>query len=86
MIGAIAGALRSSNPAVAMTVVGATLDDLGLMQIGNLFVTGKIELPDFERAVKSYGLQALLLAATCPIFGHPAIEARVRLWLADGVL
>ena len=75
LIGAIAGALRSTNPAVAMTVVGATLDDLGLMQIGNLFVSGKIELPDFERAVKSYGLQALLLAATRPIFGHPAIEA-----------
>jgi GT2 family glycosyltransferase len=75
LISAIAGALRSSNPAVAMTVVGATPNDLGLMQIGNLFVSGNTESPDFDRLVKSYGLQALLLAATRPIFGHPTIEA-----------
>ena len=75
MIGAIAGALRSSNPAVAMTVVGATLDDLGLMQIGDLFVTGKIELPDFERAVNSCGSAGTVAGRDSPIFGHPAIEA-----------
>jgi O-antigen biosynthesis protein len=74
LIGAIAAALHSSNPAAAMTVVGATLDDLRLMQIGNVFVTGTVDPPDFNRVVRSYCLQALFLAATRPIFGHPIIE------------
>ena len=74
MIGAIAAALRSSNPQAAMTVVGATLDDLRLMQIGNVFVTGTVDPPDFDWVVRSYDLQALVIAATRPIFGHPTIE------------
>ncbi len=74
LIGAMAAALRSSNPAAAITVVGATHDDIGLMQIGNVFVTGAIDTPDFNWVVKSYGLQALFLAATRPIFGHPTTE------------
>ena len=74
LIGAMAAALRSSNPATAITVVGTTHDDIGLMQIGNVFVTGTIDPPDFNRVVKSYGLQALFLAATRPIFGHPTTE------------
>lgn len=74
LIGAIAAALRSSNPAAAITVVGASHDDIGLMQIGNVFVTGTIDPPDFNWVVKSYGLQALFLAATRPIFGHPTTE------------
>ena len=74
MIGAIAAAMRSSNPEAAITVVGATLDDLRLMQIGNVFVTGIVDPPDFNWVAKSYGLQALFIAAARPIFGHPTIE------------
>ncbi len=74
LIGATAAALRSSNPAAAIIVVGATYDDIGLMQIGNVFVTGAIDPSDFNWVVKSYGLQALFLAATQPIFGHPTTE------------
>ena len=40
LIGGMAAALRSSNTTAAITVVGATLDDLSLMQVGNVFVTG----------------------------------------------
>ena len=57
-----------------MTVVGATLDDLRLMQIGNVFVTGTVDPPDFDWVVRSYDLQALFITATRPIFGHPTIE------------
>jgi GT2 family glycosyltransferase len=74
LIGGIAAALRLSNPVAAITVVGATLDDVALMRIGNVFVTGAIDPADFNGAVKSYGLQALYLAATRPIFGHPTTE------------
>ena len=74
LIGAIAAALRSANPQAAMTVVGATLDDLRLMQIGNVFVTGTVDPPDFDWVVRSYDLQALVITATRPIFGHPTIE------------
>jgi O-antigen biosynthesis protein len=74
LVAAIAAAMGSSTPAAAMTLLGTTLDDLGLMQIGNLFVTGMIDPADFTTAVKSYGLEALLLTATRPIFGHPIIE------------
>jgi len=70
----MAATLRSSSPTVAITVIGATLDDIGLMQIGHVFVAGKIDTADFDSVVKSYGLQALFLAATRPIFGHPTIE------------
>lgn len=73
LIGGMAAALRSSSTA-AITVIGATLDDLSLMHIGNVFVTGAVDRPDFNGVVKSYGLQALFLAATRPIFGHPIVE------------
>ena len=48
LIGAIAAALHSSNSAVAMTVFGATLDDIGLMQIGNVFVSWQDRSAGFQ--------------------------------------
>jgi hypothetical protein len=74
LIAAIARAVRSSRPTAELTVVGATLDDLGLMQIGNTFVTGAVDSADFKWALRSYGLQALFLATTRPLFGHPSID------------
>jgi O-antigen biosynthesis protein len=71
----VASALRLSNSAAAITVVGETLDDMSLMQIGNTFVTGPVGAGDLDELLRSYRLQALFVAATRPIFGHPVVEA-----------
>src|SRR5262249_10832073 len=67
----VACALRDIRPDVSLTVVGATLDDLDLMSIGNTFVTGAVEPEEFELVVKAYDLGCLFVSVARPIFGHP---------------
>ena len=44
----IAHKFRSLRPDISITVIGATLDDIGLMRSDNVFVTGAIEAKEFE--------------------------------------
>jgi O-antigen biosynthesis protein len=69
----VACALRDTRPDISLTVVGATLDDVDLMRIGNTFVTGAIEPEEFELIVKAYDLRCLFVSLTRPIFGHPIL-------------
>ncbi len=59
------------RPDISMTVIGATLDDIGLMRGSNAFVTGAVEPGEFEHLVDALGVEHLFVSTTQPIFGHP---------------
>jgi O-antigen biosynthesis protein len=69
----IACALRAIRPDVSLTIVGTTLDDVGLMRVGNTFVTGSVEPEEFQRVIDAYSLQSLFVSISRPIFGHPLL-------------
>jgi hypothetical protein len=74
-------------------VIGATLDDLALMRIGNVFVTGRFEAGEFDRLIRANRLGALFLNLSRPLFGHPVaaltlnarLPAAYRDWSAGGL-
>ena len=70
----IARRLSRMLPTVSITVVGATLDDIGLMHRSNAFVTGTVHPDEFEREVDSLGLGHLFISTTEPLFGHPILS------------
>src|SRR5262249_25592543 len=74
----IACAFRTMNPDLAVTVIGRTRDDIGLMRIGNAFVTGPVDAAEFESIVATYDLQALFVSVTRPLFGHPILSAAAK--------
>jgi O-antigen biosynthesis protein len=70
----IACAFRVSRPDVLLTIVGSTLDDVGLMRVGNTFVTGNVEPEELDRVVEAHDLQSLFVSITRPMFGHPILN------------
>ncbi len=70
----IARAFRERRPDVSITVIGATLDDFALMRIGNVFVTGRAEIAEFDRLVRASRLGSLFLSLSQPLFGHPIVS------------
>jgi hypothetical protein len=89
----IAHAFRRRRPDVSIVVLGAALDDLALMRIGNVFVTGRFDAAEFDRLIRANRLGALFLNLSRPLFGHPlvtlALNARrptaYRHWSAGDV-
>ena len=65
------GAMR---PEVAIAVIGAALDDIGLMRSSNAFVTGMVTADEFDREVDALGLGYLFVSTTQPLFGHPMLS------------
>ena len=63
------------RPETSITVVGATLDDIGLMRSSDVFVTGAIDAEEFDSLTESLGLEYLFIAETRPLFGHPVLTA-----------
>ncbi len=89
----IARAFRERRSDVSIVVIGATLDDLALMRLGNVFVTGRYEAAEFERLIRANRIGALFVNLSRPLFGHPvvakALSARLpaayRDWSAGGL-
>jgi len=67
----IARALRTARSDIAVTVIGATIDDIGLMRSSNTFVTGAINADELEQVIDRLGVERLFLCMTQPLFGHP---------------
>ena len=65
--------LRRHGPVPTLVVIGRTLDDLGLMRLGGVCVTGTAEPGEHPRILRQYGVRRLLLGTRRPLFGHPAI-------------
>jgi len=70
--------LQAQPADVAVTVIGETLDDLGLMQTAGAFVTGPVAAAELRSLVDAYALQALLIISAQPLFGHPLHAAAVN--------
>ena len=69
----IARAFREHRSDVSIVVIGATLDDLALMRLGNVFVTGTYEAAEFERLIRANRIGALFVNLSRPLFGHPVV-------------
>ena len=67
----LARGLVRKRPELSITVIGATLDDIGLMRSSSAFVTGMVNADEFEDVVDALGVSFLVVCATHPLFGHP---------------
>lgn len=66
--------IRQQNPKTRIVVMGETVDDLALMSLGNLMVTGPVSAEDLPGAAEVHGLGGIFIARPAPLFGHPLIE------------
>jgi GT2 family glycosyltransferase len=69
------------RPQLDLTVVGATLDDMALMRMPNVFVTGPVDAAELPDVIGGYRLQALVVVSARPLFGHPVQNAARTLGL-----
>ena len=67
----IAIGLNTCCSTSSTVVIGGTLDDLGLMRIGNTFVTGSVDVSEIDHICRAHALGSLFLCITRPLFGHP---------------
>ena len=74
LISEIERRLSGVSPTISITVIGTTLDDIGLMRGGNAFVTGTVYPEEFEHECESLRLGYLFISATQPLFGHPILS------------
>ena len=74
LISAIARYFRLHRPEFTLFILGATVDDLAIMQIGNSYVAGVVPPEDLPHVSQSYDVDAHFLSTTRPLFGHPATE------------
>jgi hypothetical protein len=73
----VAAGMYKRNTRISLAVIGGTQDDLGLMRIGDTFVSGPVETAELPFLCRAYDVDALLLCATRPVFGHP-VELAAR--------
>src|SRR5205807_908568 len=81
LIREIARNLKSSATIATVVVLGRTLDDLGLMRFGNVFVSGAVRPAELPRLARQYGIAHVLAGFGEPLFGHPLIDAALGLHL-----
>ncbi|MBX9844249.1 MAG: glycosyltransferase [Xanthobacteraceae bacterium] len=72
-MGRVARALTRDRPGTEVVVIGHTLDDLDLMRLDRVFVTGRVEIRQLGRVLRQYGVKAVFAATRRPLFGHPMI-------------
>src|SRR5262249_40604706 len=75
LIRALARTLKESAPGAEVIVIGATMDDLGLMGIGNVFVSGAVDAAGYADAFRRHGVTKLLLPIRRAVFGDPGAAA-----------
>jgi GT2 family glycosyltransferase len=73
MMGRVARTLRRDRPGTEIVVIGHTLNDLDLMKLDDVFVTGRVEIKELGRVLRQYGVKAVFAAMRRPLFGHPMI-------------
>ena len=71
----VARRLKKIKSEISITVIGETLDDIGLMRSSSAFVTGAVEPHDFGDLVRSLAVDHLFVSATQPLFAHPILSA-----------
>ena len=71
----IAQGLNAMRRKLPITVLGTTLDEIGLMRGSKAFVTGAVDAAEFDQLADSLGVSHLFVSATAPLFGHPISAA-----------
>jgi GT2 family glycosyltransferase len=74
----IAYSMKITHPQVFIVVIGKTLDDIGLMRFGNVFVTGRVALNEVSELIRLYQITAVVTAIGAPLFGHPIVDVTKR--------
>jgi hypothetical protein len=72
---AIARKFIGLRPDLAFTVLGTSLDDMGLMHSGNVFVTGPVNVEELPHLLTALSVSHLFVCTTRPLFGHPILNA-----------
>ncbi|WP_143278869.1 glycosyltransferase [Bradyrhizobium sp. C9] len=72
---ALSDQIADANADAEIIVLGATLDDLKLMQRANVMVTGDIAVDDVATLIEGHGITKLVLDIGEPAFGHPLVDA-----------
>ena len=67
--------IRQARPRSQIAIFGETLDDLALMRLGNVTVTGAFAAHELPSLAKNYSLAGLAVARRTPLFGQPIIAA-----------
>lgn len=67
--------VRQGRPDARIVILGETFDDLALMALGGVTVTGRISVEELRDVAALHRLGRLLIARRGPLFGHPMIEA-----------
>ncbi|WFU39449.1 glycosyltransferase [Bradyrhizobium sp. CB82] len=65
--------LGQQRPDARIVVLGETLDDLALMALGNVTVTGRVQAEELRDMAALHRLGGLLIVRRIPSFGHPLI-------------
>ena len=73
LIKSLALALGRETPERSIVIIGNTSDDIGLMKLDNVHVTGEIEPSECSRILHQYGVATLVVPIKEPVFGHPKI-------------
>ena len=71
LIKQMARALNRELSDRSIVVIGETIDDIGLMRLDNVFVTGAVQATEHDRILRQYGIGALFIPVRQPLFGHP---------------
>ena len=70
LISTIGSAFAMDHACPKIVVLGHMPDDLELMKLNNIFVTGPVPIDDFETLARHYQISKLFLVSTSPVFGH----------------
>jgi O-antigen biosynthesis protein len=74
----LARRIRKVRPHRQIVVFGETLDDLALMALGNVTVTGACDAGELGNLAERYELAGLAIARRAPLFGHPIMATAFR--------
>ncbi|MFO1151929.1 MAG: glycosyltransferase [Alsobacter sp.] len=85
IIRALALALHRRGSSRSLVVFGETFRDVGLMRLGNVFVTGPLYEEDWPEALASHGCGALVALARRRLYAHHAFDVLRRCGLPYAV-
>jgi O-antigen biosynthesis protein len=74
----VARFMKAAHPQLSIAIIGETLDDLALMRLGNVFVSGRVNASELARLVRQYRVNRLFTGLGHPLFGHPMVEAALH--------
>lgn len=70
----LARALHRRGSSRSLVVFGETFRDVGLLRLGNVFVTGPLEEEDWPQAFAAHPCGGLILTLREPLTAHPAYD------------